>query len=152
MAFGPRSTGSAGWYPFKMPAGACRRQGGRIWVLAAFHARWSLLNLMVPFRFNRLQPHSESAVIFDHLLAQGDASWMQSISETGPKRACGWQRDSSGIIRAAFISWTKRKISRRGPPTSRRKSSTHLCKPLSLLTGQRNGGNSPRPDEAEKNE
>jgi hypothetical protein len=98
-----------------------------------------------------LQLHSESTVIFHRLLAQGDASWMQSISETGPKRACGWQRNSRGIIRSAFISWTKRKISRGGPLTSKRKSSARLRKPLSLLTG-RNNGNSPRPDEPEKNE
>ena len=29
------------------------------------------------------------------------------------KRACGWQRNSGGIIRAAFISWTKQNLQRR---------------------------------------
>src|SRR4029077_17410538 len=48
-----------------------------------------------------------------------DVPWMQGISEKGRKRSCGWQRNSGGIIRAAFISWTWRKISRGGPLNSK---------------------------------
>jgi hypothetical protein len=72
-------------------------------------------NRLVPFEFEG-GPFSiqmgcnhipnQSLSLTTHLQAQDDASWMQSISETEPKRACGWQRDFPGTIRAAFNSWT----------------------------------------------
>ena len=59
---------------------------------------------------------------------------MQGISEKGPKRACGWRRNSRGIIRAIFISWTWRKICRGGPPNSK-----------GMSCPRNNSSNSPEP-------
>jgi len=82
-----------------------------------------------------LQPQPDLGFMsFDMHVDAGDAPWMQSISEKGPKRACGWQRNSGGIIRAAFISWTWRKISRGGPLNSK-----------GMSCPRNNSSNSPEP-------
>ena len=58
---------------------------------------------------------------FDMRIDASSASWMQGISEKGPKRACGWQKNSHRIIRDIFILWIWRKTSSDGPPNSMRK-------------------------------
>ena len=87
--------------PFASLIGFCLDSMGRMFLICFPVVKEYWLHPAGPDS-NQLQPHSKSAVISDHLLAQNDASWMQSISETRPKRACGWQRNSRGIIRDAF--------------------------------------------------
>jgi hypothetical protein len=73
---------------------------------------------------------------FDMHADAGGAPWMQGISEKGPKRACGWQKNCHGIIRAAILSWTWRKIFRGGPLNS---------KGMSCPRNNNSNSNSPEP-------